>query len=98
MWIYLKFFRRLYNPDEPDWRRRTTTPCASGIGHPERKEKSRYKPSNQWTDEEVAVFLQYCPSVRDRTFLARAIDTSTRPSELLRLRIRDVCSRCKKTE
>ncbi|WP_458742869.1 site-specific integrase [Candidatus Nitrosocosmicus sp. T] len=55
-----------------------------------RNEKTPYSPSDLWEPREHALFLRYCPSVRDRSFHAMANDSSCRPSELLNLRIRDI--------
>src|SRR5262249_5511110 len=85
-----KFFRWLYNPDESDYRKRPIPPCMNGIKQLPRSEKSAYKPSDLWTKEEHAIFLKYCPLKRDRCYHAMANDTSARPHELLKLRIRDV--------
>jgi len=88
--ILLKFFRWLYNPDEPDQKNRITAPCMMGIKRLPRQEKSPYKPSDLWTREEHAIFLKYCPLIRDRAFHAMANDTSARPSEILNLKIKDI--------
>jgi integrase len=85
-----KFFRWLYHPDEPDQRQRVTPPCMRGVKRLPRKEKSPYKPSDIWTTEEHAVFLKYCPMKRDRCPHAMAYDTSAKPHELLRLKIKDI--------
>lgn len=85
-----KFFRWMYNPDEPDHRQRVTPPCMRGVKRLPRKEKSPYKPSDIWTNEEHAIFLKYCPMKRDRCYHAMAIDTSARPHELLGLKIKDI--------
>jgi hypothetical protein len=45
-----KFFRWMYNPDEPDHRQRITPPCMRGVKRLPRKEKSPYKPSDIWTN------------------------------------------------
>jgi integrase len=55
-----------------------------------RKEKSTYKPSDMWTQDDDLLFLKYCPSKRDRGYHAIARDTSCRPSEIIRLRIKDL--------
>jgi integrase/recombinase XerD len=55
-----------------------------------RKEKSIYKPSDLWTVEDDLVFLRYCPNKRDRCYHAISRDTSCRPSEILKLKIKDV--------
>ncbi|MGI8834994.1 MAG: hypothetical protein ACR2IS_20480 [Nitrososphaeraceae archaeon] len=88
--ILLKFFRWLYNPDESEVAKRITPPCMNGIKRLPLREKSPYKPSDLWTDEEHALFLKYCPLVRDRAFHSMARDTSARPDEILNLKLRDV--------
>jgi integrase len=87
--ILLKFFRWLYNPNESA-ARRLTPGCMKGIKRLPRMEKSAYKPSDLWTEEEHEVFLRYCPSIRDKLYHAMAYDTSARPNELLALRIPDI--------
>ncbi|MGI0031685.1 MAG: tyrosine-type recombinase/integrase [Nitrososphaeraceae archaeon] len=87
--ILLKFFRWLYNPNESA-ARRLTPDCMKGIKRLPRMEKSAYKPSDLWTEEEHEVFLRYCPSIRDKLYHAMAYDTSVRPNELLALRIPDI--------
>ena len=67
-----------------------------GIKQLPRKEKTPYSPSDLWEQREHAVFLKYCPSVRDRCYHALANDMSARPGEMLNLRIRDIVF--KKTE
>lgn len=88
--ILLKFFRWLYNPDEPDQRKRITPACIHGIRRLPKKEKTPYKPSNIWDAREHAIFLKYCPDKRDRCYHAMANDTSARPHEILSLKISDV--------
>lgn len=88
--ILLKFFRWFNNPNEADSRKRLTPDCMNGIKHLPRMEKSVYKPSDLWTQEDHKVFLKYCPSSRDKLYHAMAYDTSARPNELLGLRIRDI--------
>jgi integrase len=88
--VFSTFFRWLYNQDEPDCRKRMTPPCMNGIRRLPRQEKSPYKPSDMWNGEEHAIFLKYCPNKRDRCYHAMANDTSARPHELLKLRIKDI--------
>lgn len=64
--------------------------CMDGIKRLKRKEKSTYKPSDLWTQEDDLLFLKYCPSKKYRCYHAISRDSSCRPSELLRLRIKDV--------
>ncbi len=88
--ILNKFFRWLYNSDEPDQRKRMTPPCMQGVKKLPRKEKTRYKHVDMWDAREHAVFLKYCPDKRDQCYHAMAIDSSARPHELLNLRISDL--------
>jgi integrase len=55
-----------------------------------RKEKSIYKPSDLWTQQDDLLFLKYCPSPRDRFYHAISRDTSCRPHEILKLKIKDI--------
>jgi hypothetical protein len=88
--IFNKFFRWLYNPDEPEPAKRLTPPCMVGIRKLPRQEKSPYKPSSLWDAREHAVFLKYCPSKRDGCYHAMANDMSARPHEILNLKIKDI--------
>ena len=88
--LFLKFFKWLYNPNEPDPKRRETPECMKGIKQLPRKEISAYKPDDMWTNQEHAIFLKYCPNPRDRCYHAMAFDTSCRPSELLSRKISDI--------
>jgi integrase len=81
--ILNKFFRWLYNSDEPHQRKRITPAIMNGI-------KTLYKNSDLWISEEHAIFLKYCPSKRDKAFHVIANDTSARPHELLNLKIKDI--------
>ncbi|MGD1836983.1 MAG: hypothetical protein ACPKPY_02860 [Nitrososphaeraceae archaeon] len=88
--IFNKFFRWLYNPDEPNSKNRETPNCMKGIKKLPRKDKTPYKPSDIWEPREHAVFLKYCPSKRDRCYHALANDMSARPHEILNLKIKDI--------
>ena len=88
--ILNKFFRWLYNTDEPDPKRRVTPICMRGVKKLPRQEKSPYKPSDLWDSREHSIFLKYCPSKRDRCYHAMANDMSARPHEILNLKIKDV--------
>jgi hypothetical protein len=55
-----------------------------------RKETSIYKPTDLWTTEDDLLFLKFCPSKRMKCYHAMARDTSCRPHELLKLRIKDI--------
>jgi hypothetical protein len=88
--VFTKFFRWLYNPNEPDHKQRITPPCMKGVKQLKRNEKSPYKPSDMRTSAEYAIFLKYCPSKRDRCYVAMDRDTSGRPHELLKQNIEDI--------
>jgi integrase len=88
--ILNKFFRWFYNKNEFDTRKWITPNCMQGIRQLSRKEKSPYRPSDIWTNNDHALFLKYCPERRDRCYHAMANDTSSRPHELLSLRIKDI--------
>jgi integrase len=85
----IRFFKWLYSPDvEPD--KRPKPSVVENIPQLKRKEKSIYKPTDLWTSEDDLLFLKYCPSKRMKCFHTMAKDTSCRPHELLKLRIKDV--------
>jgi len=85
----MRFFKWLYSPDiEPD--KRPKPSVVENIQQLKRKEKSIYKPTDLWTSEDDLLFLKYCPSKRMKCFHTMARDTSCRPHELLKLRIKDV--------
>jgi integrase len=85
----MRFFKWLYYPDiEPS--KRPKPPVIENIPKLKRKEQSIYKPSDLWTAEDDLLFLKYCPSKRMKCYHAVAKDTSCRPHELLKLRIKDV--------
>jgi integrase len=88
--VYLqRFFKWLYSPDiEPT--KRPKPSVIENISKLKRKEVSIYKPSDLWTADDDLLFLRYCPSSRDRCFHAISRDLTCRPSEILKLKIRDV--------
>ena len=88
--ILNKFFRWLYNPDEPDQRKRITPACMQGIKRLTAKAKNIVQAIRYLGTTEHAIFLRYCPSKRDRCYHAMAIDTSARPHEILNLKIKDI--------
>ena len=89
--ILLRFFRWLHRPsDDIPPKKRPIPATMQHIPHIKRKEVSIYKPTDLWTEEDDAIFYKYCPSVRDRCWHAVSRDTGCRPSELLRLKIKDV--------
>jgi len=85
----MRFFKWLYYPDiEPD--KRPKPEVVENILQLKRKEKSIYKPTDIWTQEDDSLFLKYCPNARDRCYHAMSRDSACRPHELLKLRIKDV--------
>jgi integrase len=85
----IRFFKWLYNPDvEAD--ERPKPPVIENIPRLKRKEQSIYKPSDLWSVEDDLLFLKYCPSKRVKCYHMMAKDSSCRPHELLKLRIKDV--------
>ena len=55
--VLSKFFKWLYNQNEPDHKKRIGPPCMQGVKPLPRKENSPYTPSDIWNNEEHAVFL-----------------------------------------
>jgi integrase len=88
--IYLlRFFKWLYYQDiEPD--KRPKPSVVENLARLKRKEKSIYKPSDLWTQQDDLLFLKYCPSKRDKCYHAISRDLSCRPHEILKLKIRDI--------
>jgi integrase/recombinase XerD len=85
----LRFFKWLYHPDiEPA--KRSKPSVVENIAQLKRKEKSIYKPSDLWTQQDDLLFLKYCPGKRERCYHAISRDSSCRPHEILKLKIRDV--------
>ena len=85
----LRFFKWLYYPDiEPS--KRPKPAVIENIAQLKRKEKSIYKPSDLWTQQDDLLFLKYCPSKRDKCYHAISRDSSCRPHEILKLKIRDI--------
>jgi integrase len=88
--IYLiRFFKWLYFPNK-EQSKRPRPKVVINIPSLRRKEKSIYKPSDLWTGDDDLIFLKYCPSKRIKCFHAMSRDTSCRPHELLKLRIKDI--------
>ena len=83
------FFKWLYYPKtEP--KERPKPDILLNIKRLKRKEKSSYKPTDMWTQEDDLLFLKYCPSKRDRAYHAISRDSSCRPHELLKLKIKEI--------
>jgi integrase len=87
--LILKFFKWLYYPDLQG-AGRPKPRVVENIPQLKRKEQSIYKPSDLWTLEDDALFLKYCPSIRDKCYHMISRDTGCRPHEILNLKIKDV--------
>jgi integrase/recombinase XerD len=85
----LRFFKWLYSP-EIEHTKREKPPVVDNIPRLKRKEISIYKPTDLWTPEDDLLFLKYCPGSRERCYHAISRDLSCRPSEILRLKIKDI--------
>jgi len=85
----LRFFKWLYYP-ELEQKKRPLPAVAANIASFKRKEQSIYKPTDLWTEEDDLLFLKYCPNKRDRCYHMVARDSSSRPSEILGLKIKSI--------
>jgi integrase len=85
----IRFFRWLYYPNI-EQKKRPKPFCIENIPQLARREKSIYKPTDLWTLGDDLLFLKYCPSKRDSCYHAVSRDTSCRPHEILKLRIKDI--------
>jgi integrase/recombinase XerD len=82
-----RFFKWLYHPNLSPKER--PKPSCVEIQKLRRKEQSVYKPTDMWTQDDDLLFLKYCTSKRDRCYHAISRDSSCRPHELLKLKIKD---------
>jgi hypothetical protein len=80
----MRFFKWLYFPDI-EQKKRPKPSVIENIPQLRRKEKSIYKPTDLWTEQDDALFLRYCPNHRDRCYHAMSRDSAARPHELLKL-------------
>lgn len=85
----LRFFRWYYYP-LVEQKKRPRPDVMENITQIKRKEKSIYRPDDLWTIEDDLLFLKYCPSKRDKCYHMMSRDTACRPSEILKLRLKDV--------
>jgi integrase len=95
--VLSRFFKWLYYPNVEDANRRSELSalerkpdCIMGIKQLKRKEISRYKPSDLWTQEDDLVFLKWATNKRDRCYHTMSRDLSARPHEILNLKIKDI--------
>jgi len=88
--ILISTFIKWFHYPQVEHTERPTPDILLNIKQVRRKEKSPYKPSDMWTQDDDLIFQKYCPSERDRCYHAISRDTSARPHELLKLKIKDV--------
>jgi site-specific recombinase XerD len=84
-----RFFKWLYSP-EVEHKKRPKPEVIDNIPKLKRKEVSIYKPSDLWTAEDDLLYLKYCPSIREKCYHAISRDLSCRPSEILKLKMKDL--------
>jgi integrase/recombinase XerD len=87
--ILMKFFKWLHYPDLPP-KARPKPSVVENIGRLKRREVSIYKPTDLWSEEDDELFLKYCPSKRMKCYHMVSRDTSCRPHEILKLKIKDI--------
>jgi len=85
----VRFFKWLYHPDIES-EKRPKPSAIENIPNLKRKEPSIYKPTDLWTTEDDLLFFKYCPSKRIKCYHAVSRDTSCRPHEILKLRVKDI--------
>ena len=85
----VRFFKWLYYPEYPK-NERLKPKCILNLKTIPRREKSIYSPSDLWTTEDDLLFLRHCPSKRMKAYHTIARDSSARPHELLKLKIKDL--------
>ncbi len=83
------FFKWLYYPNEIT-KQRLTPQVITNIGKKKRKEQETYSHTDLWSHADDELFLKYCHSKRLRCYHVVSRDTSARPHELLKLKIRDI--------
>jgi integrase/recombinase XerD len=87
--ILRQFFTWLNDPNiERSYRSRPK--IMENIPKFKRKEVSIYRPTDLWTADDDLLFLRYCPSKRNECYHTLSRDSSCRPHELLKLRIKDI--------
>jgi integrase/recombinase XerD len=85
----VRFFKWLYYPEYPK-NERLKPKCIINLKRIPRREKSIYSPSDLWTAEDDLLFLRYCPSKRIKCYHTVARDSSARPHEILKIKIKDL--------
>ena len=90
-----KFLKFVHSPNIPHKRRKKPDMIAH-FEQLKRKERFVYEAKDMWTREDDLLFIKYCHSsasffsFRDIAYHMASRDTGARPSELLKIRIRDL--------
>jgi integrase len=87
--LFLKFFKWLCYPTK-EAKKRQIPEVMHGISCLKRKEQSIYRPDDLWSLEDDQIFLKYCSDKRIQCYHTIARDTSARPSEILKLRVKEI--------
>jgi integrase len=87
--LFLKFFKWLYYP-AIQAKKRPIPKVMRDILQLKRKEESIYKRDDLWTQDDDRLFFKYCPDKRIQCYHAVSRDASTRPDEILKLRVKDI--------
>jgi integrase len=87
--LLTQFFKWLYYPNLPS-KSRPKPSVVENIVRLKRKERSIYKPTDLWSEENDKLFLKYCPSKRIKCYHMVSRDTSCRPHEILKLKVKDI--------
>ena len=87
--LFLKFFKWLYDPTG-EAQKSHIPEIMRDILLLKRKEQSIYKPDDLWSPEDDQIFLKYCSDKRMQCYHAISRDTSARPSEILKLRVKEI--------
>jgi integrase/recombinase XerD len=87
--ILTRFFKWLYNPTMPS-KTRPKPAVVENITSLKQLETSIYNPSDLWTEQDDLIFLKYCPSKRMKAYHTVSRDSSCRPHEILKLKVKDI--------
>ena len=84
------FFKWLYYPDI-EQNKIPKPPIIENISQLKRKEKSIYKPTDLWIDEDDSLFLKYCPNPRDRCYRAMSRDSGSKATRTFEAEDKGCC-------
>jgi integrase/recombinase XerD len=87
--ILTRFFKWLYNANMPA-KSRPKPAVVENIVNLKRREVSIYSPNDLWSEQDDLLFLKYCPSKRMKAYHTVSRDSSCRPHEILKLKVKDI--------